>query len=73
MSLLLSGLPEIVTRILQSCDDFHQLLSISGTCKHLYSVWVNKSGVIAWEVGKRSIVSFDDALMAVRILLIFSS
>jgi hypothetical protein len=63
MSLLLSGPPEIVTHILQGCDVFHQLLSIAGTCKHLYSVWANNSGVIAWEVGKRSIVSFDDALM----------
>jgi hypothetical protein len=72
MSLLLSGHPEIVTRILQNCDDFPQLLSIIGACKRLYSVWEANSGIIAWGVGQRSIVAFDDALMAVRIIL-FSS
>jgi hypothetical protein len=72
MRLLLSGPPEIVTRILQSCDDFPQLLSFIGTCKRLYSVWETNSDIIAWGVGQRSIVAFNDALMAVCILL-FSS
>ena len=73
MGLLESGPIEVIVHILRGCDDFPQLLSFITTCKRLHSAWLSNPGTIIWEVGKRDIVCFDDALMAVRILLIFSS
>ena len=60
---------EVIARILGCCDNFAQLLNLISTCKRLHSVWVASPGTIIWDVGKRDIVCFDDALMAVRYCL----
>jgi hypothetical protein len=65
MGLLESGPIEVIVRILRGCDDFPQLLSFITTCKRLPSAWLSNPGTIIWGVGKRGILCFDDALMAV--------
>lgn len=65
MGLFDSAPVEIIVRILGSCNDFQQLLSLTPTCKRLHSVWTSNAGTIIWEVGRRDILCFDDALMAV--------
>ena len=65
---LLSGPPEVICRILESCDDFPQLFAFISTCKGLHSVWMASRGTIIWKIGNLNIVSFDDALMAVSSL-----
>ena len=65
MNSLLSGPPEVICRILESCDDFPQLFSFISASRGLHSVWMASRGTIIWEIGNRTIVAFDDALMAV--------
>jgi hypothetical protein len=65
MGQLDSSPTEVIVRILESCEDFSQVLSLITTCKHLHSIWLTNPGTIIWKVGKRNILCFDDALMAV--------
>jgi hypothetical protein len=67
MALLISGLHEIVSRILQSCDDFPQLVALAATCKRLHSLWLPDTATLIWHVGRSSILAFDDALIAVSL------
>lgn len=69
---LLSGPPEVICRILESCDDFPQLFAFISACKGLHSVWMASRGTIIWEIGNRNIVAFDDALIAVSNLTFVS-
>jgi hypothetical protein len=59
--------PEVLVHILQNCHDFADVLAMVSTCKRLRSVWATNIESVIWFVGKRSIVAFDDALMAVSI------
>jgi hypothetical protein len=65
MGSFFSSRPEIVLIVLQSCDDFEQLLDLGLACRYIYSVWVANTTTIIWKVGLRCIPAFDDALMAV--------
>jgi len=65
MSLIISCLAEIILQILQSCDGFVDMFSLIVTCKYIYSAWLASPDLMIWEVGRRSFVSFNDALMAV--------
>lgn len=63
---LFSTIPaEIVVRMMLGCDDFSQLFSFVSTCKDLYLVWMSNFESIIWDMGIRSFLCFDDALIAV--------
>jgi hypothetical protein len=68
MSLLLSAPLELVSRIFQSCDDFRDVVALATTCKHLHSIWAHEEGTILLQVGRRTVLSFDKALLAVSIM-----
>ena len=64
---ILSVPPEVTERIFQHCDTFPQLWAVVSTCKHLFAIWEANHGSIIQCIGRRSIASFDKALIAVSI------
>lgn len=64
-NILLSSPPEIVLRILNSCDTLPQLIPLISTCKRLHSIWLSNMSTIIWHVGRESIPAFRYALVAV--------
>ena len=67
MSLLFSGPPELVARVFESCADFGDALALALTCKQLHSVWHLTLSKITLEIARTSVLSFDEALIAVSI------
>ena len=65
MSVSTSLPPELITRVFQACHTFSDALSLSATCEHLQTHWLAHHGNIIWEVGNKSVLSFDIALVAV--------
>ncbi|EPS35626.1 hypothetical protein H072_10996 [Dactylellina haptotyla CBS 200.50] len=63
---LLSLPIEVQISILQSCGSYTQALSLVTTCRQLYDLWTTCSTSIVSYIGRNSIPSFDDALIAVR-------
>jgi hypothetical protein len=57
--------PEILIKILQSCESFRQLLRLAMTSRRLYEVWQEHMPMVIWHVGPKEIAAFDTALMAV--------
>jgi hypothetical protein len=57
--------PEILIRILQSCQSFQQVLRLATTSRQLYEAWQTHMPMVIWHVGPKEIPAFDTALMAV--------
>ncbi|BCS21962.1 F-box protein [Aspergillus puulaauensis] len=63
----LDNLPEeLLALVLQNCDTFSQLRSLVLTSKRLHNTWICNQRAILWNVSQRAMVSFSDALIAVR-------
>lgn len=63
----LDNLPEeLLALVLQSCDTFSQLRSLVLTSKRLHDAWTCNQRAILWKISQRAMVSFSDALIAVR-------
>ncbi|KAG4440015.1 hypothetical protein IFR05_004529 [Cadophora sp. M221] len=63
---------ELLTHIFEACDDFSKVIALASVCKHTHEAWVTNPGTIIWRVAGTQILSFDDALMAVRATAIVS-
>ncbi|KAK3368583.1 hypothetical protein B0H63DRAFT_488752 [Podospora didyma] len=63
---LLSLPTEILTLVLEECDDLHDIFAVITSCKRIYAVFVANSGPIVWKFGLRNLYAFDLALIAVR-------
>lgn len=62
---ILSCPPEIAAQICMHCDGLPEVRALTATCKQLHFVWKASAPSIIWAVAPRTILAFDDALMAV--------
>ncbi|KAK6355601.1 hypothetical protein TWF696_004700 [Orbilia brochopaga] len=57
---------EIHIHIFKKCDTFSQALAIGATCKRTKDLWKSHHKAVLDDIGRNSIIAFDDALIAVR-------
>lgn len=62
-------IPELAVLIFTSCETYPQLVALASTCKQIHSIWQRNRAYLIWIVGLQTRPAFNDALMAVRILV----
>ncbi|KAK0381291.1 dihydrodipicolinate synthetase family protein [Colletotrichum limetticola] len=66
MAMFTSYPPEIIARVLASCDSFNDAFALASSCQYTYAVWLDHGASIIHSIGTRTIPAYEHAVVAVR-------
>ncbi|KAG7050822.1 dihydrodipicolinate synthetase family protein [Colletotrichum scovillei] len=66
MAMFTSYPPEIIARVLASCDSFNDAFALASSCQYTYAVWLDHGASIIHSIGPRTIPAYEHAVVAVR-------
>ncbi|KAK1521705.1 hypothetical protein CPAR01_14622 [Colletotrichum paranaense] len=66
MAMFTSYPPEIIARVLASCDSFNDAFALASPCQYTYAVWLDHGASIIHSIGTRTIPAYEHAVVAVR-------
>lgn len=70
MSCLVRLPAELLIVVFENCENFEELINLVETCKYVHGVWEKNQVSIISRFGKKHILAFNDALMAVSSLFL---